>query len=107
MEPSVVTDNGTITYTFIIQNTGSSEAVATDNVSVSDVFDPILSDITVTLNGVPLAEGSGYTYDEATGNFVTVPSVITVPAATFEQDPTGGAWIVTPGVSVLTVVGTI
>lgn len=107
MEPSVITDQGNITYTFLIQNTGSSEAVATDNVSVSDVFNPALSDITVTLNGTPLTAGTDYTYDEASGTFATTPSVITVPAASFEQDPASGAWIVTPGVSVLSVSGVI
>lgn len=107
MEPSVITDNGEITYTFVIQNTGSSAAVATDNVSVSDTFDPILSDITVTLDGAVLVAGTDYTYDEATGIFVTVPGRITVPSASFTQDPTSGAWIVTPGVAVLKIIGTI
>ena len=61
----------------------------------------------VTLNGVPLAEGTGYTYNAATGTFATVPSIITVPAATVTQDPVTGAWVVTPGSAVLTVTGII
>jgi len=107
LSPAVVTDNGRLTYTFVIQNIGNEEAVATDNVTVTDIFDPILSDITVTLNGAVLTEGVDYTYDEATGSFATVPGRITVPAAAFSQDIATGAWITDPGNAVLTVTGTI
>ena len=80
--PTQVVENGAITYTFVIQNSGNTAAIATDNVVVSDTFDPILTITSVTLDGAPLAEGTGYTYDEATGEFATVAGVITVPAAT-------------------------
>ena len=88
-------------------NFGNEEAAATANVTVTDTFDPVLEGITVTLNGAPLAEGTGYTYAEASGQFATVPSVITVPAATYAQDPVSGEWTTTPGSAVLTVSGTI
>jgi len=39
--------------------------------------------------------------------FATVPSAITVPAATFTQNPATGAWSVIPGVSTLVVTGTV
>ena len=107
LSPATVAENGQITYTFLIQNTGNEPAVATDNVVLSDLFDPILSNLTVTLNGAPIAPGTGYTYDEATGQFTTVPGVITVPAATYTQDPDTGAWSLTPGTAVLTVTGTV
>ena len=107
LEPISVAENGILTYRFVITNSGNEAAVATDNVAVSDLFDPILSGITVTLDGAPLAEGVGYTYNETTGEFNTVPGQITVPAATFTQDPTTGVWSATPGVAVLTVSGTI
>ena len=105
--PAQVSDNGTVTYTFLIQNSGNEPLVATDNAAVTDLFDPILTGLTVTLNGTPLAEGTGYTYDEATGQFATVPGVITVPAATFTQDPVTGEYTSTPGLATLTVTGTI
>ena len=105
--PAVVTDNGQLTYTFIIQNTGNTAVTATDNLTVTDNFDPILSGIVVTLNGATLAEGTGYTYDEATGAFATLPGVVTVDAATYVQDPVSGIITVNPGVSVLTVSGTV
>ena len=44
--------------------------------------------------------GTGYTYDEATGQFATVPGVITVPAATFTQGA-DGAYTRTPGLATL------
>lgn len=106
LSPTSVTENGEITYTFTIINNGNTPAVATDNVTVTDVFDPILNITSVTLDGAPLTSPAGYTYDEATGEFATVPSVITVPAATYVQNP-DGSYTVTPGVAVLTVVGNI
>ncbi|MBE6551499.1 MAG: hypothetical protein E7665_05115 [Ruminococcaceae bacterium] len=105
--PSSITENSRVTYTFIIQNLGNTEAVVTDNISVTDIFDPILTDISVSLNGNILSSPDGYTYDETTGTFVTTPGIITVPAATYTQDPTTGQWTATPGTAVLTVTGTI
>jgi len=107
MSPTSVAENGRLTYTFTIQNTGSTAAVATDDAVLTDTFNPILSDLTVTLNGAVLTEGVDYTYDETTGEFATVPGRITVPAATITQNPATGAWAVTPGVSTLIVTGTV
>lgn len=105
--PAVVTDNGQLTYTIIVQNLGNTPVLATDNVIINDTFNPILSDITVTLNGAPLTEGAGYTYNEATGEFATTDGTVTVPAATYVQDPVTGVITTTPGVATLTVSGTV
>lgn len=107
ISPVPVAENGVVTYTFVIRNNGNAPADAGANVTLSDTFLPVLSDLTVLLNGVALAEGTGYTYAITEGNFATVPGVITVPAATYTQDPTTGVWSVTPGVATLTVTGTI
>ena len=104
--PAVVTDNGQLTYTFVIQNSGNVEAVATDDLVLTDTFNPILNPITVTYNGVTWTEGVNYTYDPATGAFATLPGQITVPAATYTANP-DGTWTVTPGTSVITVTGTV
>lgn len=105
--PTVVPENGTLTYTFVINNTGNTAATAADNVVVSDVFNPILDISSVTLNGTPLPATTGYTYDANTGNFSTVAGQITVPPATFTQDPATGAITTTPGQATLVVTGTI
>ncbi len=105
--PPTVTDNGTLTYTFIIQNTGNSEVVATDNVIVTDTFNPILNPIAVTYNGTEWTEGTEYTYNETTGEFATVAGNITIPAATYTQDPVTGQVTQSPGVAVITVTGTV
>jgi uncharacterized repeat protein (TIGR01451 family) len=105
--PAVLTDSGQLTYTIIVQNLGNVPVSATDGVIISDVFNPALSNITVTLNDAPLAQGTGYTYNETTGEFATVDGVITVPAATYTQDPVTGVITTTPGVAILTVSGTL
>lgn len=106
ISPAQVADNGRVTYTFLIQNMGNEPVVATDDASITDTFDPVLSDLAVTYNGSAWAEGTNYTYDPATGLFTTVPGQITVPAATYAQNP-DGSFTVTPGTAVLTVTGTI
>ena len=106
LTPLVVSENGAVTYTFDIRNTGNTAAVSTDNVVVTDTFDPILAITSVTLNGVALAEGTDYTYNDLTGEFATVAGVITVPAATYEQQPDGTVAIL-PGTATLVVNGTV
>ncbi|MBO4433452.1 MAG: hypothetical protein J5852_07975 [Clostridia bacterium] len=105
MSPTVVSENDTITYTFDITNTGNTAANTT--VVLSDTFDPVLTDITVALNGSPLTPSTQYTYDTSTGEFSTVAGVISVPAATFTQDPTTGVITTNPGSTTVTVTGTI
>jgi len=107
ISPSVVTENGQLTYTFTIQNTGNVPVVVTDDVVITDTFNPVLNGLTVTFNGTTWTEPGNYTYDETTGEFATVAGQVTVPAATFVQNPLTGAWSIEPGVSVVTVTGTI
>lgn len=107
ISPVPVTENGTITYTFLIQNGGSADADAASGVTVSDNFDPVLTNLTATYNGTPLVAGTDYTYNETSGEFVTTAGRITVPAAAFTQDATTGIWAINPGVGTLVVTGTI
>lgn len=107
ISPSQVVDNQQITYTFVIQNTGNTAVVATDNAVVTDTFDPILSNLVVSLDGTPWTQGVQYSYAPATGVFTTNPGQILVPAATYTQDSTTGAYSITPGTATLTVIGTV
>ena len=85
VSPVPVTENGTLTYTFLIQNMGNTAADATAGVVVLDTFSPILSNLSVTFNGAGWAEGAQYTYDETSGTFSSVAGRITVPAATYTR----------------------
>ena len=105
--PAQVVDNDRVTYTLVIQNSGNQAVVATDDAIISDVFEPILTNLAVVFEGASWTEGVQYTYDEATGLFTTLAGQITVPAATYTQDPTSGAYSVTPGIATLTITGTI
>ncbi len=106
VQPTTVRENGVIAYSFRIMNLGGLPAEADGNVSVSDTFDPILKDITVTLNGQSL-NAAQYNYNTVSGEFSTVSGVITVPAASFAQDPVSGVWTQNPGETVLTVSGRV
>lgn len=107
LSPTTVTENGRLTYTFTIQNSGNVAATAADNVYVTDTFNPILDPIAVTFNNTVWSETANYTYNDQTGLFTTLPGQITVPAATYVQDSETGAWVVTPGTSTLIVTGTV
>ncbi|MGN8799649.1 hypothetical protein ACTNCH_00790 [Candidatus Merdisoma sp. HCP28S3_D10] len=107
VSPVPVAENGILTYTFLIQNGGNTAAEAGDNVVVTDIFNPVLSEVSVALNGTAWTEGADYTYNETTGEFITTAGRITVPAAAFTQESTTGAWVSNPGVSVLTVTGRV
>lgn len=104
--PAVVTENGQLTYTFVIENTGNTAAVEADNAVLTDTFDPILKNITVTFNGTAWTADTHYTYDETTGVFATLPGQITVPAAQYAQNE-NGTWTTTPGTAELIITGTV
>ena len=105
--PAQVVDNDRVTYTFVIQNAGNQTVVATDDATISDVFDPILTALAVTFNGTTWTQGVNYDYSEATGQFTTLPGQLVVPAATYTQDPVTGAYTVNPGIATLVVSGII
>ena len=107
ISPSQVVDNDRVTYTFVISNTGNEAVVSTDNAAITDTFDPILTNLVVTLDTVQLTQGVQYTYDETTGLFATTAGSITVPAATYTQNPTTGEYTLSPGITTLVVTGTI
>ena len=73
---------------------------------ISDNFDPVLNNISVTFNSAPWAETTNYTYNAQTGAFATVLGQITVPAATYVQGA-DGKFTITPGVSILNISGTV
>ncbi|MCQ2454669.1 MAG: hypothetical protein MJ090_00775 [Clostridia bacterium] len=105
--PNTVTQNSPITYTFLIENYGNTAVADTENAVVNDTFNPILTNVSATLNGADLPITTGYTYDATTGQFATVPGQIAVPAATYTTNPTTGEITVNPGRATLTVTGTV
>ena len=105
--PAQVVDNDRVTYTFVIQNSGNQAVTAGDNAAITDTFDPKLTGLVVTFNGVPWTQEVQYNYTEATGLFSTIPGQIVVPAATYTQDPVTGLYTVNPGIATLIVTGTI
>lgn len=107
LAPTTVSENGQLTYTFIIQNYGNVPATATDALVVTDRFDPVLDPIAVSFDGTAWASGTEYTYNNTTGQFTSTTGAITVPAATYTQDATTGAISIVPGSATLTITGTV
>ena len=102
MCPGVVTGCSGVEYTFVIQNVGG-EAGPEADVVIRDVFNPVLKDLTVTVDTEP-SPRIAYNYDEETGEFETAAGQLIVPGATFAQNG-DGSWTTTPGVLTLTVSG--
>ena len=96
-----------VSYTFTIENTGNAPASAAEAVVLEDTFQPVLTGLSVLCNGTAWTQGTEYAYNETSGLFSTQPGAVTVPAAAYTQDPDTGVWTVTPGVTVVTVTGTI
>ena len=107
ISPIPVNNNGTVTYTFVIQNTGNAPVVATDNAFITDLFNPALTNVSATFNGTLWTQGVEYNYNEGTGLFESVAGSIVVPAATFTQDAVTGVWSLTPGTATVVVTGII
>ena len=107
LSPLTVSGSSELTYTFVIQNSGSEAVSETDSVVFTDVFEPALAITSVTYNGAPWSEGTNFTYDETTGTFTAPEGQITVPAAEYVQDPITGAWSVQPGTSTIVITGTV
>ncbi len=104
--PATITENGQLTYTFLIENMGNTAATAEDMATLTDTFDPKLSNLSVTFNGAAWTEGDQYSYNEETGVFSTTEGQITVPSASYTQN-TNGTWTITPGTSTLVIKGTV
>ena len=104
MTPDPVTDGAAMTVTFTIEHRGNE--AATDLLLVDD-FPLTLSDASVTVNGAPVTD---FTFENQR---LTVPAAgstqttLTVPAATFSQDPASGAVTVVPGVLTVVMTGTV
>ncbi len=105
LSPDTVAENGTLTYTLLVENRGNT--AATTALTVSDTFDPILENIAVTYNGATWTEGVEYTYNETTGEFETLPNSLTVPAATYTTDPATGEITIVPGTATIRITGTV
>lgn len=106
LSPLTVSPGQSISYTFVISNYGNTEADATADVTITDTFSPVLTGLTATFNGAAWAVTTDYTYSEATGEFASVPGVITVPAATYVTEPDGTV-TTTPGTATLVIEGTV
>lgn len=103
LSPTTITENGQITYTFVIENFGNTAAAAEVLLSISDVFTPALNNISVTYNSAPWAETATTHMMPLQEVLKLIAGKITVPAATYTQDPATGAWSIAPGTTTITI----
>ena len=104
MCPNPIICGDTLTYSIKIYNYGNTAA---ENVVLIDDFNPAPTNITVSRDGTLLV-GTDYTYVDGT---LTVPAAtatsITIPPATFSQDPITGVISIVPSVVEYTITGTV
>lgn len=100
-----MTENGTLTYTFVIQNFGNVAANAATGAVITDTFDPVLSNLTVTFNGTAWTDPTEYTYDETTGVFATAAGGDHGTGSHLYPGSCQWSWVANPGVSTLVVTG--
>ncbi len=105
ISPVPVTENGNVTYTFRITNIGNTPV--TGGATITDTFNPILSNLTVYFNDTAWVNGVDFVYDQTTGIFTSSNNKVTVDAAVYSQDPETGIVTVEPGISTLIITGTI
>ena len=102
--PGAVACGERLSYVIEIYNYGNIDA---DEIEITDEFDPVLEDITVSLNGESL-DSSRFNY---VGGVLTISSEtgsdITVPASTCTRDSETGKAVTTPGIVTVTVSGKI
>lgn len=103
ISPNPIIDNQTATYTFIIENYGNT---ASADVVLTDTFNPILSNVTASVDSNPLILNTDYVYNADTGELATITGHLTVPAGTITQD-SNGVVKVTPGSITVVVTGTV
>lgn len=105
LTPNPITDGSTLTSTFTIYNYGNTAAT---DVVLRDTFSPVPDPITVTVNGAVLA-ATDFSY---ANGLLTLPAAgsayaLSVPAASFVQNPATGVFSTNPGTVVITVSGVI
>lgn len=106
LSPTSVAENGQVTYTFVIENTGTVSAEAVQQIVLTDTFNPRLRALSATYNGAAWTAGVNYNYNATTGVFTSLAGQITVPAATYTQNA-DGTWQTTAGTATITITGTI
>jgi len=102
MSPDNLTDGSPITYEFDLYNYGNTAAT---NIVLTDQFDPAPATITVQVNGT-VVDPAEYTY---ANGLLTLPDgtvlTLSLPAATFTQNPATGEVTVTPSTETIIVTG--
>ena len=106
ISPVPVSENGTLTYTFLIQNTGNAPADAADLVTLTDTFNPRLANLSVTYNNAAWAQ-TNYSYDETTGVFATTAGSDNCSCGNVHTKCPDREWTIVPGTSTLVVSGTV
>lgn len=106
LTPLVVNEDGTITYTFKIRNSGNLNT--TDNVIFEDTFTHDFNITSVRYNKTQeWIQNINYEYNNYTHTFKSKDNQIVVPKATFSFDATTNKWITTPGTAIIEIKGTI
>ena len=104
--PAQIAENGRVTYYLGLTNYGNTATSDTDRVQITDTFSPLLSNLSVSYNGYGSSRDELQLWCHNRCLFYQ-PGIINIPAATYVQNPTTGAYTLTPGTATVTVTGNI
>lgn len=96
-----------IKHVIKILNYGINDLSLINNLTIKETFSPILKNIEVTYNGVKWTNGVNYSYNSASGNFITLSNQIALFKAKITKNENTNEYNLIPSFATLIIEGTI
>ena len=84
-----------------------NNSVVNSNIAVGEILEVLSASKSAVMDDYTRTDDVTYVISVVNSGSTAVLGRITVPAATYTQDPDTGGWVVTPGVSTLVVTGNV
>ena len=84
-----------------------NNSVVNSNIAVGEILEVLSASKSAVMDDYTRTDDVTYVISVVNSGSTAVLGRITVPAATYTQNPATGVWTVDPGVAVITVTGTV